>query len=287
MIYYLKCNNCGYYNKITSEYKILCNSCNKKLDNSFKEWIKSNKNKSFQDYQNEICLTSEQIDDISNIKPEKNNKKLKKIILLIIAIICLIGLILLGNYFYKTYYSNDNSLYSSLKETIDSKDLYESEWQTDIYDNIISINSPVKLTINEELAEKIITVQMRSFINKYSLYAYSKKNIQIALILIDYSNLMPLNIDMVKEGMLYEMQNQIGVKNFKYNENLVSFSDENGYLIKGEYSIQDNNLNFTTLLFFHNNKSYTLLINFDKDDYYCSLIAEKILNSFNFSSLKA
>ena len=52
---YLKCNSCGYYNEVKTEYQVLCSACGKRLENSFVDWAKSNHDKSFEDYKLAVC----------------------------------------------------------------------------------------------------------------------------------------------------------------------------------------------------------------------------------------
>jgi len=72
-MHYLKCNNCGHFNEVKTEYLVFCAKCNNKLDNSYYEWIKRNSDKSFEDYKQLICTTEKT--DLSKDLPKP--KKLK------------------------------------------------------------------------------------------------------------------------------------------------------------------------------------------------------------------
>ena len=56
MSYYLACTHCGHYNKLKSATLLFCEKCNKKLPNNFKDWQKQYSDKSFEDYQKEVCI---------------------------------------------------------------------------------------------------------------------------------------------------------------------------------------------------------------------------------------
>lgn len=73
---YLKCNNCGHFNEVKTEYLVFCANCNKKLDNSYSEWTKRNSDKSFEDYKQLICTTekSEISKDLPKLKKVKGLK---------------------------------------------------------------------------------------------------------------------------------------------------------------------------------------------------------------------
>lgn len=40
-MHYLRCNNCGHFNEVKTEYLTFCSKCNKKLNNSYGEWRKT------------------------------------------------------------------------------------------------------------------------------------------------------------------------------------------------------------------------------------------------------
>ena len=60
-MYYIKCSQCGHLNEVKSEYQVFCSGCNKKLDNNFADWKKRNPGKSFDDYQQLVCVSDEEI----------------------------------------------------------------------------------------------------------------------------------------------------------------------------------------------------------------------------------
>jgi len=75
-MHFLKCNSCGHFNEIKSEYLVFCTKCNKKLDNNYPDWSKRNSDKSFYDYKQMICTTK--IDNLTTDKPKaKKTKGLK------------------------------------------------------------------------------------------------------------------------------------------------------------------------------------------------------------------
>jgi len=75
-MHYLKCNNCGHFNEVKTEYLVFCTNCNKKFDNSYSEWTKRNSEKSFEDYKQLIC-TTEKTDLLKDLPKTKKIKGLK------------------------------------------------------------------------------------------------------------------------------------------------------------------------------------------------------------------
>jgi len=57
-MYFLKCNKCGYFNEVKTEYLVFCSKCNKKLDNCYSNWVAKNPNGTFQDFTSTVCVSS-------------------------------------------------------------------------------------------------------------------------------------------------------------------------------------------------------------------------------------
>lgn len=72
-MHYLKCNNCGHFNEVNTEYLVLCVNCNKELANSYSEWTKRNSDKSFEEYKQLICTTKKT--DLSKDFPKSHKIK--------------------------------------------------------------------------------------------------------------------------------------------------------------------------------------------------------------------
>ena len=76
-MYYLKCKHCNHLNEVKSEYLVVCGLCNRKLVDNYKDWKVKHPEKSFEDFQREVCLTEEQVKKGDTIKPtgKRGNKK--------------------------------------------------------------------------------------------------------------------------------------------------------------------------------------------------------------------
>ena len=76
-MYYLKCKHCNHLNEVKSEYLVVCGLCNRKLENNYKDWKVKHPEKSFEDFQQEVCLTGEQVKKGDMVKPigKKSGKK--------------------------------------------------------------------------------------------------------------------------------------------------------------------------------------------------------------------
>ncbi|NVN95777.1 MAG: hypothetical protein HXX18_10895 [Bacteroidetes bacterium] len=96
-MHFLKCNNCGHFNEVKTQYMVFCIQCNKKLENNFSEWSKRNAEKSFDDYKNQVCTTE------LNLGPIVQPKSLKKIglkfwIIIAVVLIAFISIVSFGGH---------------------------------------------------------------------------------------------------------------------------------------------------------------------------------------------
>ena len=75
-MHYLKCNNCEHLNEVKTEYLFFCSNCNKKLNNNYSDRIKSNSDKSFDDFKQVNC-TMEKVETAKITPKPKKVKGLK------------------------------------------------------------------------------------------------------------------------------------------------------------------------------------------------------------------
>ena len=75
-MYFLKCDNCGHLNEVKTEYLTFCKSCNKVLKNNYSDWLKTNRDKSFDDFKLIIC-TTELTETSKNVEKSNGPGRLK------------------------------------------------------------------------------------------------------------------------------------------------------------------------------------------------------------------
>ena len=72
-MYFLKCDNCGHFNEVKTEYLTFCKGCNKVLKNNYSNWFKANRDKSFDDFKLIVCTT--ELTETSKKVPKSNRSK--------------------------------------------------------------------------------------------------------------------------------------------------------------------------------------------------------------------
>jgi hypothetical protein len=79
-MYFLKCDKCGYFNEVKTEYQTFCSNCSKKLTNSYSDWKVINPDGTFDEFKNTVCTTEIKIaEEKSKVKNEKT-KGIKNLI---------------------------------------------------------------------------------------------------------------------------------------------------------------------------------------------------------------
>ena len=132
-MYYLKCKHCNHLNEVKSEYMVVCGLCNRKLEDNFKDWKVRHPEKTFEDFQREVCLTEEQVKkgDLSKPAGKKNKKGIIAGAIGALLMVLFIGL-LIGE-FIKTY-----------KAQFGDSDVpvLEQQWYTGSYAGGVSLTTP-------------------------------------------------------------------------------------------------------------------------------------------------
>uniref|UniRef100_UPI0032168E70 hypothetical protein n=1 Tax=uncultured Draconibacterium sp. TaxID=1573823 RepID=UPI0032168E70 len=55
-MYYHRCESCGYYNPVVTEYMVYCGKCKTHLTNNYIDWIGNNPQKDFDAYKHLVCI---------------------------------------------------------------------------------------------------------------------------------------------------------------------------------------------------------------------------------------
>lgn len=97
-MYLIKCANCNNLIEVKTEFLMLCPKCKRKLENNYQDWrqLKENKGKNFPTYLNEVCISSEELEEhqrqerLSKLySPQKN--KIRQIVNLAFGVVVIIA----------------------------------------------------------------------------------------------------------------------------------------------------------------------------------------------------
>lgn len=224
-MHYLKCDKCGFYNEVTSEYLTFCKSCNEKITTNFASWKKAHPERNFQDFKNDVCVSEEEKSSLE--KPTKKKNKSPKywigfaIVFLIFTLIGSIGGKHLGSFI-------SNLINNTQIETT----LLQKEWVKKTYPLGLSLETPIAL----ERTTLPIPENVKAYIEKMNCYTIEKDLFGIAVNTFQYKPIVgQVSLEGAAQGSVNEMKSQKGVSGFTYNQEQIEKNGISGILQKGTF----------------------------------------------------
>ncbi len=162
-MYFLKCNKCGHFNEVKTDYMKFCSSCNKKLDNNYTDWQVYNPDKTSEDFKRLVCISEEEMrKSIVAVTPKKSKGTLFWVAIsavIVFAIFYLIGSL------------GGEAIFKSLKKPLYEKVLMEMA-------NELNKNCPMMLDAETRL-DNTIALPGNIFQYNYSLINIDKEALNI------------------------------------------------------------------------------------------------------------
>jgi len=266
---YLKCNNCGNLNEVKTEYLSFCNSCNKKLDNSFSTWKLKNPDKTFVDYSNLVCLTDKDIKKVER-GSKRTNKSWKYWIGFTVAFI-IMGSV--GKY-------GGEMIVKYLNSELTSEKVFDQEWIRETYGNYgLTVETPVRLT----KSDLPIPDGIKPLIESMDVYNYvSEKGFKLMINSVKYNvKLVSANLQGAANGSLNEMKNQDGVSDFDYTEEQISKNDIPGFIQNGTYKVIGVEVEFVNIGFVKGLVLWQVIVVYQKNDVVGRRAAKRVIKSID------
>lgn len=146
-MHYIKCSKCGQLITVKSEFMVLCPSCNKKLDNSFREWQSKNPNKPFTTYLSEVCVNELAIKGVDQQKRitkkigiTRNLKRMS--VALIVALIAVVAAV--GGYWF----------YQESQKGASIKAIMDDTWKINYYQDLgVTLKFPFALNEVSQMSD--------------------------------------------------------------------------------------------------------------------------------------
>ena len=177
-MYYLKCKHCNHLNEVKSEYLVVCGLCNRKLEDNYKDWKVKHPEKSFEDFQREVCLTEEQVKKGNMMKPtgKKGNKKgLIAGSIGGILVILMVALVINGM---KDSY---DALYGD-----DDIPVLEQQWYTGTYAGGVSLATPKAMKSAGSMINKL-PEEVRPLIKEMQTFSYKGNGLEFMYLYTEYT----------------------------------------------------------------------------------------------------
>lgn len=264
-MYYIKCNHCGALNDFQNDYLVFCSKCNKKLDNNYTSWQKTNPTKKKEEYIQLYCISDEELEEKARNKPKKKSK-LAYIVGLVIVVSISAGL---GGFAVNELlklYNNKTSVIS------------DDSWTLKSYGNLgLKLESPYILTeMNLPYPDEI--KQVIEIAESYGYSSLSDINI-IANTIMYKGEIGEVSLEGAANGSINEMKTQAGVSNFKYDQVETSINTIPGYKQFGTFDQEGISINFINVLYTVNKTLYQVIVLYDSKDNNAKNVADRIIAS--------
>lgn len=162
-MYFLKCNKCGHFNEVKTDYMMFCSGCNKKLDNNYTDWQVVNPDKTAEDFRHLVCISEEEMrKSIVSVAPKKSKGTIFWVAIsavIVFAIFYLVGSL------------GGEAIFRSLKKPLYEKVLMEMA-------NELNKNCPLMIDAETRL-DNTMALPNNVFQYNYSLISIDKESINI------------------------------------------------------------------------------------------------------------
>ena len=272
-MYYLKCKHCNHLNEVKSEYLVVCGLCNRKLENNYKDWKVKHPEKSFEDFQQEVCLTEEQVKKGDMVKPT-GKKSGKKGLLAggIGGVLGILIVVLVMNGMRKNdgELSGDNNI-----------PVLEQQWYTGTYAGGLSLATPKAMKPGGTVK---LPEEVRSLIKEMENYDYKGNGIEFMYLYTEYApEVGQVDLEEAVDGGLNQIKNQPGVFDLKNDIAYVQEGGLSGVVMQGTYVKRGTEYEFKITLYTTGLKLYQFISSNKKGDDVARGVGRRIYDSLKIS----
>ena len=274
-MYYLKCKHCNHLNEVKSEYLVVCGLCNRKLEDNYKDWKVKHPEKSFEDFQREVCLTEEQVKKGNMMKPtgKKGNKKgLIAGCIGGILVILMVALVINGmkNSYDELYGDNDTPV-------------LEQQWYTGTYAGGVSLATPKAMKSAGSMINKL-PEEVRPLIKEMQTFSYKGNGLEFMYLYTEYTpEVGQVDLAGAANGGLNQLKSQPGVFDLKNDIAYVEEGDLSGVVMQGTYVQRGTEYEFKITLYTTGLKLYQFISSNKKGDDTARGVVRRIYDSLKIS----
>ncbi len=272
-MHFLKCSHCGKFTEVKSEYVTLCQHCEKKLDNHFRQWSERNPNKSFIEFKDLVCVTDNEVENIPKVKSPKSRLGLKFWIGFVFTAI----VSTLVNQYFK------GNLEWAFRPSSSSQNLLEATWTRQSYGlNAVTLEIPfqldsIALPFTEDVAGLIdhITSNIKE----------TRSGLTVMVNGINYvKKVGEVNLWGAAQGLVEEISNQPGVSELNHTEEGTFKDGFPGIIQKGTYFQNKTKMKFVNLIYGKDLLMYQITLGYRYRDKAAEEIIQRIMQSIEIKS---
>lgn len=251
---------------------VVCGLCNRKLEDNFKDWKTRHPERSFEDFQKEVCLTEEQVKkgDLSKPTGKKNRKGI--IAGGIGALLMVVFIVLLIGEFAKAYKA----------EIVDTDvPVLEQQWYTGTYAGGASLITPKAMKSVGSVLRNKLPEETKALVKEMEGYNYKGNGIEIMFMFAEYApEVGQTDLDGAAEGALNNVKGIRGVFDLKNDKAYVQMGDMPGIVMQGTYVQGGTEYEFRITLYGDGLKLYQLISSNKKGDDVARGVVRRINDSF-------
>lgn len=171
MVHYIKCSKCSELITVKSEFMVLCPHCNKKLDNSFREWAHKKPNATYEQYLSEVCISSSAIGGLDEqrriTKKIGISRNFKRLSLALAIAVAVVALSVCGIYLYK-----DSQKGASINAIMDDN------WKINYYEDLgVTVKFPFVLESQGTVVDSVVVADSTQTIIGSVSRSWSRKDV--------------------------------------------------------------------------------------------------------------
>jgi hypothetical protein len=272
-MYYLRCNHCGHANALKSEYVTFCESCSKKMANSYSDWKQRNPGRNFESYCEAVGISEAQL---ATAKPAKKRSRLSTrwILIIISGLVVAAALGLLAD--------------QVVKRVLQGKKVPESwltsEWQSfSTPKGIAVISTPVGL----KPFELPLPPEVMQYVDLLEPYRIDTTlGMQIAVHEFEYKPGVEISLEGAAAGSVGEMQQMPGVSDFDFEEVNMEVSGEQAIRQTGKYKQSLlANLLFRNLMIRKDQRLIQIIVVYRAGDETAEKVADRVISSVELRNI--
>lgn len=269
---YLKCKSCGEYNELRSEFLTFCGQCGKKLENNYSEWKNRHPENSFEEFQQEVGVTSNGVKTSTwTVLKQRYLKQVGRRGVLI-TLILVIGLAAVaGGYFGKRV------VYGMMYHKLSKASFYKS-WETVVIGRqAIEISTPMHLGVNDKPLESE-TAQLVEYAKSYRNRGDDGMEVQVNM--CSYRPNISNDLDAAGDATADEMKKSAEISDLKYTSTPAMQGGINALIQQGSFAYNNAiRLSFCNMLLVSGQHRWQIAIRYREDDTIAAEAAQRIIKS--------
>ena len=259
-----------------SEYLVVCGLCNRKLEDNYKDWKVKHPEKSFEDFQREVCLTEEQVKRGDIVKPggKKGNKKgwIAGCIGGILVVTLMVVFVMKG------MKNDSDELYGDGNTPVS-----EQQWYTGTYAGGVSLATPKAMKSAGNVINKL-PEEERPLVKEMQTFSYHANDLEFTYLYAEYTpEAGQVDLEKAVNAGLNQMKDQPGVFDLKNDIAYVEEGDLSGVVMQGNYVKRGTEYEFKITLYAAGLKLYQFISSNRKGDDTAREVARRIYGSLKIS----